>query len=99
MQNHPAKPIPGEPLRYFVTSRSGHMDHLVDLSEWNGNGKCGCKDFTYRMEPLLRRDSKVRVECWHIRQAKHRFCEDMIRAVLDAQQAKAQEQEEAVEAF
>jgi hypothetical protein len=51
--------IEGEPLRFHVASRSGHDPYLVDLEEYDFNGKCGCQDFEFRREPFLVCDSKT----------------------------------------
>lgn len=60
----PAKPRPprrddvvafDHSFRWRVRSRRSRIDpHLVDLSAYGGNGRCSCKDFQTRMEPLLR---------------------------------------------
>lgn len=42
------------PLRFMVSSRRGNPPYLCDLASYAGNGRCCCKDFTCRKEPLLR---------------------------------------------
>ncbi len=42
-------------MRWFVRSRRRQVDpHLVDLSAYDGNGRCTCKDYQTRMEPVLK---------------------------------------------
>lgn len=42
-------------MRWHVRSRRKGVDpQLVDLSAYNGNGRCSCKDFQTRMEPILK---------------------------------------------
>jgi len=79
-----AENIEGEPLRYYVMSRSGEVRHLVDLGEWNGNGQCNCGNFAFRLAPMLKQgvEHGTATECWHIQQAKRHFCKRMIDAVL-----------------
>lgn len=43
-------------MRWRVRSRRARVDpHLVDLVAYGGNGRCSCKDFQTRMEPILRK--------------------------------------------
>lgn len=42
-------------LRWRVRSRRKGVDpQFVDLGAYDGNGRCSCRDFQVRMEPLLR---------------------------------------------
>lgn len=63
-------PIKGEPLRFFVASRSdANARHLVDLDEFDGNGQCDCWPFS-KMRKLLERHGAFPAEnlqCWHIK--------------------------------
>ena len=48
-------PIPGEPLRYWVQSRSHpQKPHVVDLSEHGGRGKCSCIGWDTTRWPMIR---------------------------------------------
>jgi hypothetical protein len=64
-------PISGEPSRFFVPSQAparGDLKYLVDLSEYRGNGWCGCWDFEFRRQPRLERGAAPGTErCKHIR--------------------------------
>jgi len=82
------RPLIGEPLVYLVESRSrGSVMHRVDLSEYGGNGWCGCERFAFACAPHLERGSipREKYECAHIRAAKRRFTFEMIWAVAEAQ--------------
>ena len=50
---HHVEPIPGEPMRFFVRSRSRKTPWLVDIDEYDGTGQCRCEDFTCNQEPFL----------------------------------------------
>lgn len=41
-------------LRWFVRSRTGSERYLVDLGSYNGTGRCSCKHYQTRIEPLIR---------------------------------------------
>lgn len=75
-----------EPLRFLVQSRS-RMDvvHLVDLEEYWQSGRCSCENFTFQIEPLLRRlivrPNTPRAWCKHIRCAREVVVQAAIRAV------------------
>lgn len=42
-------------LRWHVKSRTSEAEYLVDVSAYNGNGMCSCKDFATRFGPFLSR--------------------------------------------
>lgn len=42
-------------FRWFVRSRTSGAKYLVDLSAYGGNGRCSCKSFEVRMQPILSR--------------------------------------------
>lgn len=81
------EPIPGEPLRFRVRSRSDPtMTYLVDLEELNFNGQCGCDHFWFQCGKLFRENGCITNEltrCWHIEQARAWFLEAMVRAVAN----------------
>ena len=52
-------------LSFWVKSRSGAGEYLVDLSGLKGNGMCTCPHFRCRLEPKIREDGKRR-RCKHI---------------------------------
>jgi hypothetical protein len=72
---HPeVTPITGEPTRFFVASDSVAEPHLVDLSEYQGNGACSCEQFQFRLQGTLDtggRDwsEKQSLRCKHLRRA------------------------------
>lgn len=57
--------------RYFVQIGTGD-EYLVDTAEFGGNGFCGCKDFQYRLLPILEKEFtatqeiRVKKRCKHI---------------------------------
>jgi hypothetical protein len=69
---HEVEPVAGEAWRFHVRSRRGDQPpHLVDLSEYDGNGKCNCDHFAFRFSPALERginDDWLR--CYHILRAR-----------------------------
>lgn len=80
------EPIAGEPLRYHVSSQSGHPPYLVDLAAYGGNGECGCQNFEFRLKPYLERGAQPSetLECKHIREAARAFRFEMIAAIKAA---------------
>jgi len=75
-------PIAGEPLRFHVNSRTVvDLRYLVDLEEYGFNGFCGCADFDFRKRPLAQSGSKAR--CWHIRQAREFFIDDILKKLAE----------------
>ncbi len=52
----PELPTWKDGIRYTVPSRSDpHETHLVELTDYSGNGSCSCTDFDTRFRPLLSR--------------------------------------------
>ena len=75
-----------EPLRFLISSDSRpDVVHLVDLESYWHSGQCGCEEFTFRIEPLLRRrviePCSPRAFCKHIRCARDVVAEAAINAV------------------
>ena len=67
-------PIDGEEFRYFADSDGPHADtYLIDLTEYDGHGKCACMDFATQHEPKLVRGQVPTTEddlmCKHLRRA------------------------------
>lgn len=81
------EPIPGEPLRYYVLSRSRiGTKLLVDLQECGFNGACSCEDFQMRHLPAMREDRREKRpmrkrRCWHIKQALYYHAELCARLI------------------
>lgn len=44
--------------RWRVRSRTGGDKYVVDLGAYFGNGRCSCRDFEVRMEPILKHGKK-----------------------------------------
>lgn len=73
-------PINGEPTRFFVASDSRAEPHLVDLSEFDLTGACGCEQFQFRLQPKLESGERDRSggdkhRCKHIIKARQYFCD------------------------
>lgn len=86
--------IEGEPLRFNVRSASRpDIVHLVDLIEYNGNGACSCEEFEFRLAPRLKEGSQPNAvwECRHIRRAKRRLVEIVIRTIAEERKDKQME--------
>lgn len=79
------KPLIGEPLRFYVQSRSrSALWHLVDLQEDGFRGKCGCENEQFMRGKAKRENPKERQRCWHVRQALLWFAEVQLRLVAAA---------------
>ena len=76
------------PLRWRVPSstRPRHS-YIVDLSDYGGNGRCLCKDFTIRHEPEIKTGAPASNahRCKHIKKARVRFCDLMVFAMKQDQ--------------
>jgi hypothetical protein len=68
------EPVEFEPGRYFVQSRSnGGIPYLVDMTEFAGNGWCGCPGFLHYIARLEEGAApSPALQCRHI-QAAQRF--------------------------
>jgi len=69
-------PIFGQPLCYHVGSRSNpNQAHFVNLADFNGNGSCGCSDWSCRCVANMKRPHDLLTDatlCAHLR-AAHLF--------------------------
>lgn len=78
--------IKGERMRFEADSdKAGHPPYLVDLSENEGEGKCGCRDFEIRIVKN-RREKKGKQFCKHLVRSFAFFGWTMAREI--AQQTK-----------
>lgn len=81
------EPIPGEPLRFFVKSRTNpKQKYLVDLEECGFSGGCGCQNFQFTHLPKLKEDRRedrprIKRRCWHIKRALYFFAETQTRII------------------
>ena len=75
------EPIPGEPFRFHVQSRSRPgLKFLVDLEELDQNGICGCERFEFFMRPKLDKGERGQhLRCWHIEQARDYFLDATLK--------------------
>jgi len=81
-------PIPGEPGRYYVQSKSRpNVRHIVDLTELGFNGQCCCEQFEYRCHPAFLAEARGAVHprkhrCEHIRRALEYHGELCLRVLV-----------------
>ena len=72
-QSASVRSIPGEPLRFHVRSKSNPSEtHMVDLGEFNGQGRCDCIRWETTCWPCIR-DTGVlppAKRCRHIKAAR-----------------------------
>lgn len=90
-------PIVGEPLRFYVASRTVEgLSYLVDLEELNRNGVCGCQDFQFRHWPKFNDGAKPNggdsCRCWHIVQARKYFLDSALEIIARNYYEKKDEQ-------
>jgi len=73
-------PVQGRPLCYLVDSRNRggrteeglSIQHLCDLTDFNGNGSCTCGDFQCRVVANMKKPHELlsnETLCWHLRRA------------------------------
>lgn len=66
-------PIQGEPLRYWVGSRSrATVKHVVDLRSAGGLGECSCERWGFTVGPAIKAGSVAQneIECRHVAAAR-----------------------------
>jgi hypothetical protein len=77
-------------LRYLVDSRTRvGVQHVVELDHYDGNGGCTCEDFSFRLEPMLKKGAVVppdakdpdALRCEHIKAARRKLVDDIIAQV------------------
>lgn len=68
---------------YFVASQSGPGKYLCDLMEFQGKGRCSCRDFEIRILPFRERgEIPPKEHCKHIHAAKLYFADMVIQKML-----------------
>jgi hypothetical protein len=80
------RPIPGEPTRFYVRSKS-HPDrepYLVDVAAHNGAGQCACIRWDTVCWPLIRDTKNLAPSkrCRHLKAARELACTLTIRQYL-----------------
>lgn len=87
--------IEGEPMRYRVESwEDPRLFHVVDLSEFGGNGECDCRDFRILCTDNFRTNGgkwvhygfpgqpdPSRTQCRHIYCARLRYTDTSLRGI------------------
>lgn len=77
--------IQGRPLCFLVGSRKGEGQHLVDLTDFNGNGSCTCGDFSCRVVANMKGPHEYFTDatmCFHIRAAHLEFISGVLEEIL-----------------
>tara|TARA_R110002051_G_scaffold270881_1_gene331326 strand:- start:214 stop:477 length:264 start_codon:yes stop_codon:yes gene_type:complete len=69
---------PHDRMTFWVKSREGSGEYLVDLTELKGNGMCTCPHFRCRMEGKVREDKKTR-RCKHIMAVRDHLADMLIK--------------------
>lgn len=78
------------------------MRHRVDMTEYRGNGACGCENFEIKVRPHLERGAApaVRLACYHLRKVREYSAVELwvgiaaeIEKNQEAQRARAREME------
>ncbi len=78
---------PDDRMRFWVKSRNGRGEYLVDLTTHDGNGACTCPHFRCRLEPKVVNNGDQR-RCKHI-QCVREYLAD--RVIEEMQEYEAQE--------
>ncbi len=77
------KPIEGEELRFYAESWSDPKNpHLCDLSFFEGNGRCSCKDFDTRRGVAIRAGKPMfsrATSCRHLIAVRVYWMQDELR--------------------
>jgi hypothetical protein len=80
-------PVPFRPLVYHVASRkAGVAPHLVDLTDFNGNGSCTCGDWSCRCVANMKGAHELFTDatmCHHIRTAHMHFIGCVLDEILE----------------
>lgn len=81
--------VHGEPMAYFVRSRSNPRDvHRVELLEHGGAGECSCPDWQARRWVAIRAGQEYgrpATVCFHVNEARIHFLNKLL-ATMAAQQ-------------
>jgi hypothetical protein len=102
---HPDKLVPGvtpddDLLVYWVESRTpGQEPHRVDLQRYNANGFCDCEAFRFKCAKYLVRRAlpSIRLECWHIQQAKRYFTFECLNRIIQKREYEEQQNKAAAQ--
>jgi hypothetical protein len=71
-------------LRFRVASvsRPGEVEHVVDVSSFEGNGECSCEHFQFRLLPALEAGNPhVATRCSHIMAAREACLNNLIQKI------------------
>lgn len=65
-------------MSFWIKSRQGAGDYLVDLTALKGNGICTCPHFRCRLEPKVRED-KLQRRCKHIMAVRDHLTDMLVK--------------------
>ena len=85
------------PLRYMVDSHSDeNVQHLVEIDAYNGNGRCACPHFTFRLEKQMTPDAKPSnaTRCHHIIEAREYLLDEFIKLIKKQQKSNGSAKQE-----
>lgn len=72
------------PFRFRAVSRTRpDIEHVVDVSAYNGIGKCSCEHFTFNLEPALREGILTgdAARCAHIKAARETCLDGLLARI------------------
>jgi hypothetical protein len=86
------------PLRWHVDShtRTG-IKHLVELDAYDGNGRCSCENFTYRLEKVIAQPGATpsnSTRCSHILEARDECLDQVLKLVKARQKENGHDKKE-----
>lgn len=86
------------PLRYKVDSATREdVEHLVEIDAYEGNGRCACEHFTFKLEKLVNvpgfKPSNA-TRCHHIMEARDEMLDQMIKLIKSRQKANGSAKQE-----
>lgn len=77
-------------LRFRVVSRSRpDIEHVVDIGENAGFGKCSCEHHEFRIQPLLDRGKTPETRCKHLIVSREAALRIYIARVVEMEQRNA----------
>lgn len=70
-------------LRFLVSSDSQEgIEHVIDLGEFKGHGRCSCQHFEFRILPELEA-GRIAGRCKHVQACRDFLADEVIARVLE----------------
>lgn len=86
LDRYQVREVQGEALRYHVRSKTrADIDHLVDLAELNGRGRCSCEHFSFRLT------HEQKFTCEHTKAAQIHLAKKVVSKCLQLEKAAKKE--------